>query len=126
EPLLWLSRRTGRGRATPSPAAPEPARGCGAGANMSVLTPRGSGQPENGESSVRERPRRQRELSLPELVEMTHVIGKLEATDDTIRVVDHCLLKIAAVENKLLDCLRKHEACVRSATPRASVEAQVL
>lgn len=89
---------------------------------MSVLTPRGSGQPENGESSVRERPRRQRELSLPELVEMTHVIGKLEATDDTIRVVDHCLLKIAAVENKLLDCLRKHEAVVTSGAMQESAD----
>jgi hypothetical protein len=61
-----------------------------------------------------DKPRRKREISLPEIVESTHVVGKHEAADDTVRVVDHCLLKIAAVEKELVACLRKHEAVVVS------------
>lgn len=59
-----------------------------------------------------DKPRRKRELSLAEMVENTHVIGKHEAADDTIHVVDHCLLKIAAVQKDLASCLRKHETVV--------------
>jgi hypothetical protein len=56
--------------------------------------------------------RRKRVISLTEVVENAQVIGKLEERNHTIRIVDHCLLKVAAVQRDLAACLKKHEAMV--------------